>query len=171
MIAIKKCDITDIPLLLAIATKSYLETYQYLWEDNGAAYLLKFYSKDVLEHDITTEAATYFLVYDGDEAIGYFKIKDNAPDPFEKKDCLEIEKLYFLKEYTGKGIGKKVMPFIENLAKEQNKIVVWLNVMESSNALSFYEFHGFKQVHRSYLNHPHMKDNYRVLLTYIKNLE
>jgi diamine N-acetyltransferase len=171
MIVIKKCDTADIPLLLDIATKSYLETYQYLWDDNGAAYLLKFYSKEVLEHDISTAAATYFLVYGDDNAVGYFKIKDNAPAPYEKKDGLEIEKLYFLKEHTGKGIGKKVMSFIENLAKEQNKSIVWLNVMESSSALSFYEFHGFKQVHRSYLNHPHMKDNYRVLLTYIKSLE
>jgi GNAT superfamily N-acetyltransferase len=171
MIAIKKCDNNQIPELLAIAVKSYLETYEYLWDDNGAAYVRKFYSKDILEDEISTEGISYFFVYADDEPIGYFKIKECALAPGEKKDCLEIDKLYFLKQFTGQGIGKTVISFIENLAREQNKRLMWLKVMESSPAISFYEFHGFTEVNRSHLSHPNMKDGYRVLLTFMKHIE
>jgi GNAT superfamily N-acetyltransferase len=171
MIAIKKCSNEHIPELLAIAIRSYLESYEYLWDDNGAAYVRKFYSKELLEAEISTEGISYFFVYVDDEPVGYFKIKESAMPPGEEKACLEIDKLYFLKEFTGKGIGKPVISFIENLAREQHKRLIWLKVMESSPAISFYEFHGFTEVNRSHLSHPHMKDHYRVLLTFMKRIE
>jgi len=171
MLKFKKCNKSDIPLLLDIAIRSYRETYEYLWDDKGDSYVRKFYSKEILEEEIAAEGVNYFLVYDNDEAAGYFKTTENALAPHEKKDCLEIEKLYFLKQFTRKGIGKQAMLFIENLARNQHKSLLWLKVMDSGDAVPFYKANGFTQVDSARLNHPHMKDEYRIILTFARCIE
>ncbi|MFI5138482.1 MAG: GNAT family N-acetyltransferase [Sphingobacteriales bacterium] len=166
MLKFKKCNNSDIPLLLDIAIRSYRETYEYLWDDDGDSYVRRFYSEEILEEEIATGGINYFLVYNDDNPAGYFKTTENALAPHEKKDCLEIEKLYFLKRFTGKGIGKQTILFLENLAREQQKSILWLKVMESGAAVPFYRTNGFTQVDSARLNHPHMKDEYRVILTF-----
>jgi GNAT superfamily N-acetyltransferase len=142
MITIRKCGLEDISALFDIAVESYTAAYEYLWEDKGAAYLKKFYSTQLMEADIDS----YFLVYSGLETAGYFKIKENSFGPYAQKDCLEVEKLYFLPSFTGRGIGTYTIDYIEKLAVAQQKVLIWLSVMQSSPANSFYKSNGFKQV-------------------------
>ncbi|MDR3694620.1 GNAT family N-acetyltransferase [Mucilaginibacter sp.] len=170
MVTIRKCSNNDIPLLLDIAIRSYRETYEYLWDDKGDAYISRFYSKEILEREIAIEGIGYFLVYHGSAPAGYFKTTENALTPDENKDCLEIEKIYFLNKFKRKGIGKQAMLFIENLARVQHKSLIWLKVMESSIAIPFYHAHGFTQVKSTRLDYPQMKDEYRNILTLTKGI-
>jgi len=168
MATITNCSNNDIPLLLDIAISSYRETYEYLWDDKGNSYITRIYSNKILEEEMATEGVDYFFVYDDNTPAGYFKTTENALAPHDKKDCLEIEKLYFLKRFTRKGIGKQVMLFIENLARQRHKSLIWLKVMESGDAVPFYKAHGFTQVDSFVLDYPHMKDEYKVILTFTR---
>lgn len=170
MVTIRKCNIDDVPQLLDIAIKSYRETYEYLWDDQGDTYVSRFYSKEILEREIAMQGVSYFLVYDNGEAAGYFKTTENALAPGENNNWLEIDKIYFLNQFKRKGIGKQVMQFIENLARVQHKTQLWLKVMDSSTAIPFYQAHGFTQVKHTRLDYPHMKDEYRVILTFTRRL-
>jgi GNAT superfamily N-acetyltransferase len=154
-------------VLYDIAIQTYKQTYTYLWTDEGEAYLNRFYKKDDLEKDLVTPDVIYFLVYADDRVAGYFKVKQNALLPYSKKQCLEIEKLYLLQQFTGKGMGKAIVNFINDLSKNQQHPILWLKVMESSPAKSFYEAFGFKQTDRTYLDYPFMIDEYRWLLTLV----
>ena len=167
MTDIKQCDIDHVDVLHDIAIQTYKQTYTYLWQDNGAAYLKRFYEKEYLEKDLATPGVIYFLVYDDDKAAGYFKVKGNSNTPGNQQQPLEIDKLYLLQQFTGKGIGKAVMNFIFDLAKHQQYPSLLLKVMESSPARLFYEAYGFKQTERTYLDYPFMIDEYRWLLTYV----
>ena len=167
MIHIKECDINQADVLSDIAIQTYKQTYTYLWLDDGAAYLKRFYGKDDLEKELAIPGISWFLVYDDDKVAGYFKVKESALSPYTQQQCLEIEKLYLLHQYLGKGIGKAVMNFIFDLTKHQQRPVLWLKVMESSPAILFYEACGFKQTGRAYLDYPFMIDEYRWLLTYV----
>ena len=62
MITIKKCDNNDIPQLLDIAIRSYMETYEYLWDDKGESYIRRIYSKEIMEEEIATKGVNYFFV-------------------------------------------------------------------------------------------------------------
>ena len=157
-------------MLLDIAIRSYRETYEYLWDDQGDAYVNRFYSKDILEREIAMEGVSYFLIYADDEAAGYFKTTENALAPDENNNCLEIDKIYFLTQYKRKGIGKQVMQFIEQLARVKHKTQLWLKVMDSSTAIPFYLANGFTQVKSTRLDYPYMKDEYRNILTFTRSL-
>lgn len=167
MTDIKQCDIKQADLLHNIAIQTYKQTYTYLWQDDGAAYLKRFYEKVRLEKDLATAGVTYFLVYSDNKAAGYFKVKENSIAPGNLQQSLEIDKLYLLQQFIGRGIGKTVMNFIFDLAKQQQCPVLWLKVMESSPARLFYEAYGFKQTERTLLDYPFMIDEYRWLLTYV----
>jgi GNAT superfamily N-acetyltransferase len=171
LITIKECKENDLELLFEIAIQTYNDTYQYLWSDNGAAYLEEFYKKDDFKKELSANDIFYFLVYDAAKVIGFFKLKNNAISPFEEVKCIEIDKLYLLKECSGKGIGKAVMKFIISLCKKKNHPILWLKTMESSEAKHFYEKHGFVQTEKSYLNYPTMKEEYRWILTMVKQIE
>ena len=171
MITIKECQTCELDLLFEIATQTYNDTYQYLWSDGGEWYLDKFYKKTEFKDELLSPTIFYFLIYDADKAIGYFKIKKNVIAPYPESHCIEIEKLYLLKAYIGRGIGKTIMEFIVSLSKEQARPVLWLKVMESSPAKFLYAKYGFKQTDKSYLNYSTMKKEYRWLLTMVHQIE
>lgn len=170
MITIKKCQESQLDLLFEIAIQSYSDTYQYLWSDKGLSYLEEFYKKADFKKELLASDIFYFLIYDADKAIGYFKLKNNEIAPYPQAKCTEIDKLYLLKEYSGKGIGKIIMEFIISLCKKKNRSILWLKTMETSSAKYFYAKYGFIQTEKTYLDYPTMKEEYRWILTMINKI-
>lgn len=158
---------SQVDALAGIAVKTYKQNYSYLWFDNGEAYIERIYNKAALAADLAQPDAHYFFVYDGNEIIGYFRIEEKAYPGSPKQSGLEISKLYLLQRATGKGVGKKIMRFIFDWAQNQRCLIVWLMVMESSPAKTFYESFGFKQTERAYLDYPNMIDGCRWILTMV----
>ncbi|KUJ61430.1 hypothetical protein AR687_13425 [Flavobacteriaceae bacterium CRH] len=170
MITIKECQKNQLDLLHAIAIQTYNDTYQYLWVDKGAWYLNEFYKKESFEKELSAPDIFYFLVYDEDKTIGYFKLMNLALDPYMESDCIEIDKLYLLKDYGGKGIGKIIMEFIFGFSQKQKRSVLWLKAMEDCPARHFYEKFGFIQTDKSFLNYPTIKEDERSILTMVKEI-
>ncbi|TDO71356.1 ribosomal protein S18 acetylase RimI-like enzyme [Flavobacterium chryseum] len=170
MITIKKCEENQLDSLHKIAIQTYNDTYQYLWSDNGTWYLNEFYQKESFKKELSQPDIFYFLVYDEDKIIGYFKIMNIALDPYPEEQCTEIDKLYLLKDYGGKGIGKTIMEFIFDFSKKQKRSVLWLKAMESSPAKSFYEKSGFIETDKANLNFPTIREEHRLILTMVKEI-
>ena len=60
-----------------------------------------------------------------------------------------MERLYIKKTFKRKGLGKKLIDFTLQLAKEMKKRYVWLSVWEkNTGAILFYEKMGFKKAGR-----------------------
>lgn len=171
MITIKECHQSDLDLLFEIAIETYNDTYKYLWTDNGTAYLNQFYKKTDFKNELSQPDIFYFLIYDADKAVGFFKLKNNEIAPYPKSQCIEIDKLYLLKECSGKGIGKTVIEFIISLCKKKSFSILWLKTMEISEAKYFYEKQGFIQTDKNCLDFPTMKQEYRWILTMIKEIK
>ncbi|WP_264538013.1 GNAT family N-acetyltransferase [Flavobacterium sp. N1736] len=171
MITIKECQKNQLDLLFEVAIESYNDTYQYLWSDNGKAYLAEFYKKEDFKKELSVSDIFYFLIYDADKAIGFFKLKNNEIKPYLKEQCTEIDKLYLLKEASNKGIGKIVMKFIISFCIKNKRPVLWLKTMERSDAKYYYEKQGFIEKEKNYLDYPTMKEEYRWILTMVKEIE
>ena len=90
-------------------------------------------SEEFLEF-IKIDSCTYFLLENSDTIAGIVKTR-------EKSKILEIESIYILDEYRGKGFGRQFIDFIK--AKGAwTEICLW--VLESnSHARRFYENNGF----------------------------
>ena len=74
--------------------------------------------------------------------INYTPAQSDINDP----ESVEVERIYVRKEYEGKGLGKVLMEYVFQQAKQNRKKYVWLGVWEKNvNAITFYEKMGFKQ--------------------------
>ncbi|TDW51771.1 ribosomal protein S18 acetylase RimI-like enzyme [Flavobacterium sp. 270] len=170
MVTIQKCEENHLDLLHQIAIQSYNDTYQYLWHDGGTSYLNRFYNKELFEKELTASDVFYFLIYEDEKAIGFFKLMEAAVESYPKSDCMELDKLYLLKGHTGKGIGKMVMNFSIDFTQEKQRSVLWLMVMESSAARALYEKSGFVEIKRNKLDYPNIVEEHSMILTMIKKI-
>jgi GNAT superfamily N-acetyltransferase len=95
----------------------------------------------------------FFIVYDGPTAVGILKIKINsALAPYSAEDAMLLDKIYILKQHSGKGVGKKVLDFVIEMGETHNKKSIWLEAMKKGPALQFYLKNGFK-IHGE-IQHP-----------------
>ena len=131
---------------IAIGTKAYQQHYLHLWPNQDASpYLKSSFTQAVLEKEALDDNTVLYIIRWNKEAVGIFKITLQAPlKNSTAKASLCVNKIYVLKEYSGKGIGKKVLQFATLRAKELKKEMVWLDTMQKGPALHFYLKNGFE---------------------------
>lgn len=94
--------------------------------------------------------SVFFLVYHDEKAVGIIKLNiDKGIGGFSAEEALELERIYFLKEASGKGLGKEAIDFVLNFARQRGKGVVWLKAMDTIAALEFYKRRGFQLIGES----------------------
>jgi len=167
LITFKKCEEIDLDLLHKIAIQSYNDTYKYLWKDEGKSYLERFYKKETFKEELSASDIYYFLIYNDEEPIGFVKLKESAIDSYSKSESIELDKLYLLGKYTGKGIGKTVMNFVISFSKEKKCSAIWLKVMETSPAKFVYEKSGFVEINKYDLDYPQIVEEHASILTMV----
>ena len=103
--------------------------------------LSRFQSKDAIVRQIK-EGYHYYLIRENHQAIGYFAVQTREED----KE-LFLSKLYLKLEKRGKGYGRKVIRFLENMAREKDLDRITLTVYpKNTNAMRIYEKIGFKMI-------------------------
>jgi ribosomal protein S18 acetylase RimI-like enzyme len=86
----------------------------------------------------------YFAILN-EKAIGYLKLNFGQSQTEIKNDnALEIERIYVLKDFYGKNIGKLLYEKALSIAKQKKVEYIWLGVWEENpRAISFYKKNGF----------------------------
>jgi GNAT superfamily N-acetyltransferase len=130
---------------ITIGTKAYNQHYKHLWPNSDTAtYIQNSFTKEVLskeEEDTNTEL---YLIKLKTEYVGILKISLHKElNEYSKKESLFLDKIYILKEFSGKGIGSKSLQFVEDKAKELFKKAIFLEAMQKGLALSFYLANNF----------------------------
>ena len=97
----------------------------------------KFQSDEAIKTQIEKEGYIYYSIYDNDTLLGYFSIK-------YEEEAIFLSKYYIDITHRGKGIGRKVMNFIENLCKKSNKIKIYLTVNKKNSSVAIYQKLGYK---------------------------
>jgi GNAT superfamily N-acetyltransferase len=168
VVALKLCSAEDIPAIREVALQSYKEHYLYLWTEQRFAewYMNKSFSVTSLTEQMKNEEALFYLVTTNGKAIGFIKLNKNKPLPGDDAvNSIELERIYLLKAFSGKGIGTEVLQMIIDKSKEEGKRVLWLKSMDSSDSLFFYQKRGFVQTAKESLPFEGFKDEYRTLVT------
>lgn len=171
-IAIKPLTIDTHDTFISVGIASYLQHYQHYWENNNSSgYIERNFTKKILQENSNDSNIACFIIYNHEVPIGLIKIKkDSAITSFTVKEAIELEKIYLLKEYSGKGIGKKALDFVVNYSRKLNKKVLWLDVMVTSPALQFYLNNGFKKTINKTLDFPNIKKEYQDMHIMVKKL-
>jgi len=163
-ISIRRANEKDAQLLYSVCRQSYIQSFADHWVEGGLAwYLEKVYGMDVLQSDLKNADINYFISYYEGEPVGFMKVKLNSPLSTKiSGKHLEIEKLYFLEEYKRRGLGKRMIDSVKQMAKDHGIKVIWLAVIDSNiSALAFYENSGFKFFDKTRLEIPYFKDELR----------
>ncbi len=119
-----------------------------IWEEHftkiiGAeqvGYMLeKFQSAPAMEAQVRNDGYIYYRAYEDGEPCGYC-----ALCPHE--DHMYLSKFYMKAEFRRRGIGRKMMSFIENEAKNAGLDKIRLNVNKYNFAIDVYKRLGFVTV-------------------------
>jgi GNAT superfamily N-acetyltransferase len=145
-IKVRKVGLPDLKDLQRIGIDSYVPHYAHLWKPNGIEwYLNRCFGEDFLQKELVNPNVEYYIVENDAEAIGMMKLVLKKPLPdSDVENALYLEKIYFVKEWTGKGVGRKLIDFAVNRAAELNRECVWLMAMDTSaKPIAAYEKAGF----------------------------
>ena len=162
---IRKIDSTQAEMLSQLSKAIYKEYYLHLWHPGGADWYQNehAYHPDKLRMELNDNNNQHYVVYENDMPLGYLKIRTTAVlQGYEAMNSLEIERIYLHKEIAGKGMGRELMLLSEAIAKENNKQMIFLKAMDTSDdAIAFYQKMGYTICGRWSLPFEQMKEAYR----------
>jgi GNAT superfamily N-acetyltransferase len=165
-VRIEKIGVEAAELLSKVALKAYADHYLHLWYDGGEWYLKKFFSVKRLATELSDTNAEFYLAYCNDSPVGFLKINVDAPlHGEEDKNALELERIYLPKDAEGKGIGRALIRLTFDIARQNNKELVWLKAMDTSERpIAFYKKMGFDIAGTFRLKHEMMKEELRGMI-------
>lgn len=140
---------TQLDLLASFGRRTFYEAF---YRDNNPAdlemYLESAFAKAQLERELSNPDCHFFFAYDRDQLVGYLKINTGtAQNEFKTSKSAEVERIYVEAKSQKKGIGKQLLDFAENYARERDKEYLWLGVWERNpNAIRLYERHGYEKI-------------------------
>jgi diamine N-acetyltransferase len=171
-ISFKKLQPEDAGLLSEVALKAYADHYLHLWYDGGDWYMHKCFTEEQMLAELRDHNTAFYLALYNEAPVGFLKLNIDAPlDVEENKKALELERIYLNKEATGKGIGRELVQLTFEIARKNNKEIVWLKAMDSStDSISFYEKMGFGVIGTYTLPHQLMKEELRGMVIMKKDL-
>lgn len=131
---------------IQVGTKAYNQHYLHLWPNKDSkTYIESSFTKTVLKKEEKDANTQLFVIHFKKKSVGILKITlDSALHPYTSAEAVLIDKIYILNEYSGRGIGKKVLEFVALTAKEMHKKILWLDTMQKGPALHFYLKNGFE---------------------------
>ena len=137
----------DAALIADISRQTFYDTFA---PDNTKADMDKFLSEQFTRGALLTEPAmkehTFLLAYADDMVAGYAKLRDGKKPLPVTGPAIEIARLYAVKEFIGKGVGRLLMQACIDEATLKQKQTIWLCVWEKNQrAIDFYTAWGFEK--------------------------
>ncbi|WP_259015435.1 GNAT family N-acetyltransferase [Emticicia fluvialis] len=145
---IRLAAITDAPPLRELSETTFRDTYtEYNTPENMEKHVAKNFTIEQIEKELKDPANQYVVCEDGDTLTAFVKLVSNhAAKGLEGENAIEIERIYVRKALHGQQLGRKLIDFCTDWAKENGFSVIWLGVWEHNhNAMRFYEKMGYER--------------------------
>jgi ribosomal protein S18 acetylase RimI-like enzyme len=159
MITIVTATPNDYKTIQDIAHQTWPIAYGEILQKAQLDYMLDaFYNEEALKDSVVNKGHHFVLAKEGDETLGFASYEHH----YNQKLQTKIHKIYILPQTQGKGIGKILIDFIENTAKENDSTALSLNVNRFNKALHFYQKIGFEIVSEVdiELDHGYLMEDY-----------
>jgi len=140
MIHIEKNTDDNFAAIRAIAKEVWPVAYGAILSEAQLDYMMDMmYSIPALQLQAGDKKHRFILAKEEDRILGFAAFEFN----YAKKPKTKIHKIYILTTAQGKGIGKQLIDFIANEAKQRHQKGLILNVNKNNKAIRFYESIGF----------------------------
>ena len=110
-------------------------------------YLEESFNQKQIEKEIQEPNSYYLLAYFQNEIVAYARIRESSEvnTTFPNNKCIELQRIYSLKKWKGKGVGKELLNYCIELSKVKGFDLMWLGVWEHNlHAIEFYNHLGFE---------------------------
>lgn len=144
---IRKCQLSDLPVLREIAYRTYAEAYRHLnTPENMQAYLDYAFDPQYLRAQLLNSQSSFFFLYVDGCLAGYLKLNEHdAQTDLKDPAGLEIERIYVVKDFQGRGLGRLLAQQALEFARARHKAFAWLSVwLKNPGAIEFYRKLGFQ---------------------------
>jgi len=129
----------QLPIVQELANKIWPPTFKSILAAEQIEYMLDMmYSMDSLEKQLESNRV-FLLAEEGNHFVGFASYELN----FEKAKT-KIHKLYVLPETQGKGVGRRLIDFITQIAVSNQNHTLHLTVNKYNKAKDFYLKNGFE---------------------------
>ena len=148
MLTIRAATESDLSLLREIGVQTFSDSFR---EENAAsnieAYLESSFNSDQIRKELREEGTRFFLAFDDHTIAGYAKVRNNMPQSVGvSKNSIELQRIYVVKNYIGKGVGAKLMQTCLEFGTKNGFDDIWLGVWErNEKAMQFYFRWGFEK--------------------------
>lgn len=150
LIEVKKIDSSSAKVLSILAKKIYVPHYAHLWLTGGMDWYINEFAYPVskITSEIENENCLHYIAYINNEPVGYLKMNiDAAIEGDDKKEGIEVERIYIDTTAVNKGLGTYLMNFVLDIAKSYQKRYIFLKAMDTAQlALQFYKKMGYEIV-------------------------
>ncbi|QKX07097.1 GNAT family N-acetyltransferase [Aquimarina sp. TRL1] len=136
--------------LRVIGIATFEDTYGSLnTPENMKIYLEKNFSKKQLLKELDNPDSKFYFLEEQEKVLGYLKINvGSSQTEYCLDEALEVERIYILSIYQGRGYGSKLLDKAVEIAKTAGVKNIWLGVWEKNlKAINFYQKNGFVVFH------------------------
>lgn len=134
-------NVDQIAFIESLAREIWQEHYTSILKPGQAEYMIdKFQSAKAIMDQISEGYLYYLIVNSESEHVGYLSAQVQGEKLF-------LSKVYLKASARGKGLGRKSVNFIEEIARENECVMIWLTVWKGNvGSIKAYEGCGFKIV-------------------------
>ena len=138
-----------------LASEIWNECYDGVLSQEQIDYMLNTYHSNESIRKEIEEGYRFVILKDGNRPIGYTSFKDEG-------DKVYISKIYLLKEFRGKGYGRKIIDIIDDFTRECSLNKQYLRVNKLNPTVGFYKKSGFSIADecRSDIGNGYFMDDY-----------
>jgi diamine N-acetyltransferase len=138
--------LNDLPILTEMARKTFWESHGHsAAAEDIEGYVDSKLTEEAFRAELLDERnILHWLHHDGRPA-GYSKIILNSPNELiASQNVTKLERLYFLEEFHGLGLGQQLFAHNLQIAQQTNQAGVWLYAWKGNHrAIAFYLKIGF----------------------------
>lgn len=141
-------DPSEILQISLVLKQVYLETYAIEGVTKlFADFINEQFSEEKIMREMQSAAFDFWVATCDENPIGVLKVAYDLPCPNASFSAPEINKLYIMRRFFKKGIGRSLMAFAEKALKEKGEKKVWLQVWaENEGAIEFYKKVGYEVI-------------------------
>ena len=141
-----RCTPADLDVLRDVSISTFSRAFESQNNpEDFAAYLRKAFGRNQLETELRHPDMHFYFVRSEGDLVGYFKLNTgNAQTELREPKGMELERIYVLAGFQGRGMGARMLDWICGHARSAGKTYLWLGVWEHNpRAIAFYERQGF----------------------------
>lgn len=138
----------DAPLLAALATQVFLQTYATQGISGAVAgHVLAEFTPAKFQAWVASDTAAVLVAERHAHLVGYARLAFDAVCPVPGAGTVELATLYVQSHFTGRGVGAALLAQAEALALQRTPQPLWLTVnAKNLRAITFYAAQGWSRI-------------------------